>query len=98
MCLYTIIIIALPQLLLVNKLPLYLLSVPIVPLMLIGAPDGGSAFNPAAMYALWYVGGNSNGNKILQQEHLIAPILGSVFAGLICSRFFPDDSGAWRRK
>lgn len=151
-CVYSTIIIALPEILIVNKLPLKFLSIPIIPLMFIGVPDSGCSFNPAAVYAMWFVAGGSStswtstysslissflslvpaslsshlstfialplsssssssssnplsssssastsAERILQQEHLIAPILGAIAAGLICNRFFPDD-GSWKRR
>jgi hypothetical protein len=58
-CLYTCIIIALPELLKINKLSPYLVSVPIVPLIYYGVP---SEFNPAASFALWYIDSRSNIN------------------------------------
>lgn len=100
-CIYTCIMIALPDLLAVNRLSKQWLSVPAIPLMLMRVPDMTSTFSPAALYALWYVAerkSTAGGLVNLQIEHLIAPILGAIGAGLICSRVFPDDPQTWRRK
>ena len=96
-CAYICIIVALPELLEVNRLPGYLVSFPIILLMLINTPDRGSMFNPAAMYALWCVNGLTTGQWIFQAEHLIGPILGAITAGIICSKLFPDDPSSWRK-
>ena len=96
-CIYVCTVIGVPDVLEVNRLPAYLLSVPIVPLLLVKVPDIGSTFNPAAVYALWYINGNTSGPWHFQAEHMIGPILGSVAAGIICSKLFPDDPGSWRR-
>jgi glycerol uptake facilitator-like aquaporin len=96
-CLYVCVIIGVPELLAVNRMSPYLLSVPILPLLLVRVPDRCSTFNPAALYALWYISGNTAHPWSFQVEHLIGPILGSVLAGVICSRVFPDDPSCWKR-
>ena len=96
-CAYICTVIAVPELLEVNRLPAYLLSVPIVLLMTVNVPDRGSMFNPAALYALWYVHGQTSGQWNFQAEHLIGPILGAIAAGVICAKLFPDDPGSWRK-
>lgn len=96
-CAYICTIVAIPELLEVNRLPAYLVSVPIVLLMMIGVPNRGSLFNPAALYALSYVNGQTSGLWNFQAEHLIGPILGAIAAGLLCSKLFPDDPGSWRK-
>jgi hypothetical protein len=97
MCAYICTIIAVPELLEVNRLPAYLVSVPISLLMLVKVPNRGSIFNPAALYALWYVNGQFSGNWKFQGEHIIGLILGAVAAGIICAKLFPDDPGSWRK-
>jgi glycerol uptake facilitator-like aquaporin len=96
-CLYICFVIVVPELLDVNRMSRSLLSIPIIPIMLLRVPDRGSAFNPAAQYALWYVYGRLTGEWYLQLEHIVAPIVGAVAAGLICSKFFPDDPTSWRK-
>ena len=64
---------------------------------MIKVPDRGSIFNPAALYALWYVNGQTSGQWNFQAEHLIGPILGAIAAGIICSKLFPDDPTSWRK-
>ena len=96
-CVYICTVIGVPDLLEVNRLPAYLLSLPIIPMMLVKVPDRGSTFNPAAVYALWYVNGNTSGPWSFQPEHIIGPVLGSVAAGIICGRIFPDDPGSWKK-
>lgn len=101
---YIVTIIVLPPILEVNKLNSRLLSIPTLPLFLFcRAPDKTITFNPAAVYALWYVNRNvsgSNGSGAfnpLQLEHLIGPILGAILAGLFCNYAFPDDPTTWIR-
>ena len=96
-CAYICTIVAVPDILEVNRLPAYLVSVPIILLMFVNVPDRGSTFNPAALYALWYVNGQTSGEWGFQAEHLIGPILGAIAAGVICAKFFPDDPGSWRK-
>ena len=96
-CLYICTIVAIPELLEVNRLPAYLVSLPIIIVMLIKVPDRGSTFNPAALYALWYVNGQSSGQWNFQAEHLIGPILGAIVAGVICVKLFPDDPTSWKK-
>ena len=103
--LYIVTIIVLPAILEVNKLNSRLLSIPTLPLMLFcRAPDKTITFNPAAIYALWYVNRNiynsTTGTGVfnpLQLEHLIGPIIGAVLAGLFCNYAFPDDPTTWIR-
>ena len=95
-CIYVCTIIGVPDLLEVNRLPAYLLSAPILPMMLIKVPNRGSTFNPAALYALWYINGNTSGPFSFQAEHMIGPVLGSIAAGIICSKLFPDDPNSWK--
>eukprot|EP01038_Epipyxis_sp_PR26KG_P009923 gene9923-13347_t len=102
--LYSSIIIIFPQLLEANKLSQKLVSIPTLPLMLIGAPNRGSTINPAAIYALWYVNrfydtsAFDSFTKSLQLEHIIGPLLGAVSAGFFCNVFFPDDPVSWKRE
>ena len=96
-CAYICTIVAVPELLEVNRLPAYLVSYPIVLLMFVNAPNRGSMFNPAALYALWYVNEQSSGQWNFQAEHLIGPILGAIAAGIVCSKLFPDDPNSWRK-
>ena len=98
-CIYICIVIALPVMLELNKISPLLLSLPIIPLMFFMLPDQGSTFNPAAIYALWYAnGGKTLFDSELQPEHIIAPMIGSICAGIICSRYFPDDPNSWKQK
>lgn len=96
-CVYICVTVALPELLEVNRLPSYLISVPILILSTVNVPDKGSMFNPAALYALWYVHGQTSGQWNFQAEHFIGPIFGAIAAGTICSKIFPDDPGSWRK-
>ena len=99
-CIFNCIIIALPEILVVNKLSDSWLSVPMIPLMLMAAPNKTAIFSPAALYALRYVNG-SMGNSVcspVQVEHFIGPIIGAVLAGFICLRLFPDDPKSWIRR
>lgn len=84
-------VLALPELLIVNKLSASFLSIPIIPLMLVQVAGGqGSTFNPAAIYALGYI---YHGKLPPLQAiyHLVAIVVGSIAAGLVCLKFFPDD-------
>lgn len=94
--LYCAFIIAVPELLKVNKMSKYLITAPILPLMLIGVPGATSTFSPAAQLALWFIG--SGDLSSLHLSHIIGPCLGAVFGGLLCIRFFPDDPMSWKRK
>jgi len=94
--LYCASIVAVPELLKVNKMSRYLLSIPVLPLMLIGIPHTTSTFSPAAQLALWFVG--SGDLSSLHLSHIIGPCLGACLGGFLCIRFFPDDPGSWKRK
>ena len=60
-------IIAIPELLEANRLPPYLVSLPIILLMVINVPDKGSLFHSAALYALWF-----NSNSLQNNNQLIS--------------------------
>lgn len=98
-CAFNCTLIALPEILVVNKVPKAYLSIPVIPLMLFLAPNKTSTFSPTALYALWYVNGS---NEVecgpLQIEHIVGPLLGAILAGIICLKFFPDDPSSWIRK
>ena len=66
-CFYICTIIAIPELLEANRLPPYLVSLPIILLMVINVPDKGSLFHPAALYALWF-----NSNSLQNNNQLIS--------------------------
>lgn len=68
------------------------------------------SFNPAAVYALWYVNRNSittptnilastsaYNNSQIPIDHIIAPMIGAVLAGLLCNYYFPDNPACWKR-
>jgi len=98
-CVYVCIVLGLPELLMVNKLNSRLINIPILPLMLVGIPDKGTSFNPAVVYALWYINeGNLHTYQNLQFERIVAPIVGAVVGGIICRKFIPDDPSSWKRK
>jgi hypothetical protein len=53
---------------------------------------------------LWYVNrgyGESilsiSAQHLLQLEHIIAPFIGAVAAGLFCNYMFPDNPTSWKR-
>lgn len=94
-CLYCITVVVLPELLKINKLSTRWLSLPLLPFLFIGAPNITATFNPAAVYALWYLG--SPNWKDLQIEHIIGPMLGGYLAGRICLHYFPDDPQCWKK-
>jgi hypothetical protein len=101
--LYVTISIVMPVLLSVNRLSTKLMNIPMLPLFLIGVPNKGSIFNPGALYALWFVNRLSVANPeeavfYLQLEHLVAPLVAAVLAGVFCSLALPDDSAVWIRK
>ena len=99
-CTFNCIIIALPEILVVNKLSDAWLSIPTIPLMLLAAPNKTAIFSPAALYALRYVNG-SIGDAVcspVQIEHFIGPLIGAALAGFICLRLFPDDPKTWIRR
>ena len=64
--------------------------------MFICAPNASVTYNPAAVYALWYLG-SPNWND-LQIEHIIGPLLGGYLAGQICLYYFPDDPQSWKNR
>lgn len=94
--LYCASIVAVPELLKVNKMSPYLLSIPVIPLMLIGIPHGTSTFSPAAQLALWFVG--SGDLSSLHLSHVIGPCVGACLGGFLCIKLFPDDPMSWKRK
>jgi len=97
---YNVIVIALPELLQINRLSKYYLSLPII-LLFVGASFGrggglGCSINPAAEGALLRLQNHVSVNEvILQLENMCGPLLGAVAAGLFCSKFFPDDEKSW---
>ena len=88
--LYGILQIILPELLHVNNISSSYLAFFFLPLLLLG----GSAFNPCAIYALWFIHGYSHAK--MQPERIIAPFLGSMLASLFCSWSTPDDPKSWK--
>ena len=53
--LFTFICLVIPNLLYVNKLPYYLSSILLFPLMCVKVGNAGSTFHPVALYCLWYL-------------------------------------------
>jgi hypothetical protein len=100
---YCILVISIPELLVVNKISKYWLSVPMALLMLgasIGSGRGlGCTFNPAAVVALSYVHGQVTLKLLMAHlDNTIGSLLGSFVAGIICTKLFPDDATSWRRR
>ena len=95
---YITILLVLPYILEINRITTKLVSLPVIPLLLC---FHASTFSPAIVYALWYVNNCSsifmNFNS-LPLERIIGPILGAIFAGVFCNRYFPDDPSSWTRK
>jgi hypothetical protein len=99
--LYITILLVLPYILEINRITTKLVAVPIIPLLLLKAPFDTCTFNPAIVYALWYVNSCSSlftNFSSLPVERIVGPILGALFAGIFCSRYFPDDPNSWTRK
>lgn len=94
------------EILILNKFREEWLSILIFPLYYIVTIDECPTFNPAALYALWYVNIVSTGTapdnfqqtSQIQIEHILGPVLGAIFTGLFCLRFFPDDPASWKTK
>lgn len=107
---YIVTVVILPDLLEVNKLNSRLVSLPTLPLIwLARAPNKSITFNPAVVYALWYVNREvfpSSTSSLLsvpgafplQFEHLVGPVVAAILAGLFCNYVFPDDPSCWVRK
>lgn len=98
---YITILLVLPYIFEINRITTKLVSLPIVPLLLLKAPFDTATFNPAIIYALWYVNSCSSlysNFSTLPLERIIGPILGALFAGIFCNRYFPDDPNSWTRK
>lgn len=100
---YVLITLVLPELIEVNKLNHQLLSVVLFPLLLLRNDGSWCTFNPAIVYALWYVNRATSGSlydvpSVLQLLHIVAPFLGAVLAGLFCNYMFPDSPSSWKRR
>jgi general stress protein CsbA len=94
---YTALVIVLPVLISVNRLPSEILSALVFPLLLIRVCGQTITFNPAVNFALWYISGSTPTGP-LQLDHLLGPVVGGVLAGLLCLKYFPDDPTCWKRK
>lgn len=97
---YVLIILTVPYIIQVNRANNFLLSVPIVPLLLCTTPLETSTFNPAVTYALWYLRGCSSlymNISTLQIDRIVGPLLGAVLAAIISNLYFPDDANSWKR-
>lgn len=112
LCVYSCLIIAIPELLSVNRASPYLLSIPVGLLLLLGAVACPQlCFHPIARGALWLVGGLEGGGSdaermgmslsldqaLEQAEGMMGPMLGGILAGLVCMKYFPDDPASWMR-
>jgi glycerol uptake facilitator-like aquaporin len=98
---YITVMLVLPYLLEVNRISTKAVSLPLVPLFLLKAPLDTCTFNPAIVYALWYVNHCTalfSGFSVLPSERIIGPILGAVLAGVFCNIYFPDDPNSWARR
>lgn len=105
---YVLMTLVLPELIEVNKLNQQLLSVALFPLVLLRNNGSWCTFNPAIVYALWYVNRTASvpGSlydvpsvpSMLQLLHIVAPFLGAVLAGLFCNYMFPDSPSSWKRR
>jgi predicted MFS family arabinose efflux permease len=99
--LYVCLMIVTPVVLETNGLTSKLLSIPALPLLFFGVPDRSSVFNPAVIFAMWFVNKFLHPGAVMsfmQAEHLVAPLLGAVIGGLLCTKWFPDDSKTWIRR
>ena len=102
-CVYNILAIALPELLAVNRLSKYYLSLPLL-VLIVGTTVGlglgqGSSLNPSAEAALLRLQEQfSLDDLLVQLENLCGPVIGAMAAGIVCLRFFPDDPRTWNRK
>jgi hypothetical protein len=94
-------VLVLPHLLDINGITSKLISLPIIPLFFIKTPLETSTFNPAIVYALWYVNNCTSlvaGFASLQAERIVGPLLGSVMAAMVCNEYFPVDSNSYSRR
>lgn len=91
---FTVIVLVLPQLLRLNRLPCpgLLTLLALYPLFnaAVGASGTASAFGPDVVYALRCVTRREE-VPIGQSQHMIGPILGGVVGGKIMTWFFPDE-------
>lgn len=101
-CAYNVFAIFVPEVLHVNRLSRYYLSVPIV-LVIVGTSVGaglgqGCSMSPAAEGALLRLhDGLTLSDAFQLLESMCGPIVGAVAAGLFCARLFPDDPKSWKR-
>mmetsp|Transcript_2251 Transcript_2251/g.4199 ORF Transcript_2251/g.4199 Transcript_2251/m.4199 type:complete len:265 (+) Transcript_2251:15-809(+) len=101
---FCVLLVVAKELLVLNKCKETWLSVLMLPLYAFVPVEQSPTFNPAALYALWYVhmvgSGTSPDNfqktSLIQIEHILGPVLGGILAGLVCLRFFPDDPSSWK--
>lgn len=92
---FVIILLIAPEFLEVNKISRYFVSLLVLPVMILPICSHSSSFNPAALYALWYVNGTIN---TLHVDHFIGSLVGAFGAGYLALVFFPDDHSAWIRR
>lgn len=97
---YVLIILTVPYIIEVNRVNKCFLSLPVAPFLLCTSPLQTSTFNPAIVYALWFLRGCSSmymNVTALQIDRIMGPLLGAVFAAVICNLYFPDDANSWKR-
>lgn len=98
---YCVELVAIPEMLSVNKLPSSLIHFGLLPLLYISPLKKGTVYDPSILYSLWYMQNlfcDKSDHLSLQIEHFVGPTIGAIAAGLLCSRFFPDDPLHWKRK
>lgn len=111
LCAYSCLVIAIPELLQVNRASRLLLSLPVgLVLLLAAAADSRFCFHPTAGGALWLVdrldaavtaghgGSLTIDQALVPLEGFMGPALGGIIAGLVCLKYFPDDPASWKRK
>jgi len=100
---YVSVMLVLPYMLQINRISKVYLSLPMVPLFLGPCPGQTSAFNPAMVYALWFVRAcsslhtHSSSFSSLPLDRIVGPLVGATVAAMVCSVFFPDDTASWKR-
>ena len=96
--LYTSSVIILPELIEVNRLNSKLLSILISPIMFLRCNGFWCHFNPCIIYALWYINKAPGDYSPFSYSIIGSQIAGSLFAGLFCNIFFPDNPTCWLRR
>jgi len=97
---YVLIMLTAPYLLQVNRINKIFLSLPLIPLFFLASPAQTSSFNPAIVYAFWFIKGCSSlymNSSTIPIDRIVGPLIGAIIAAVVSNMYFPDDAASWKR-